>query len=224
MTARRRFAIAAPDFVGERLVAGLVGEIRRWPGVMIDLLPSDRLGNAAGLDSGTIDLALGAVVPEMDRVERLDLYEERFVCIVAADHPLRELDVEAFTRWPHGLVGLDDAYDPRTIWVDQQLAARGVQRHVAFRSRYFVGLSSAVAASELVARVPLTLARWAAERWPLRLLPPPLPLPSYQEQAMWHERMSSNPAHRWLREQLTEVARAHARRYGAPHRLPGARG
>lgn len=212
----RRFVIAAPDFVADRLIGTLASEAARWPGLMLDVVPSNRLGNAAGLDAGTLDLALGAVIPAMPRIERLELYEERFVCIVARDHPARSLDLEAFCAWPHGLVGLDDHYDPRTSWVDLELAARSLSRRVAFRSRYFVGLASAVAGSELVATVPLTLARWAAERWPLRVLEPPLSLPAYQEVAMWHERMSANPAHCWLRERVAELAKAHALRYGGP--------
>ena len=36
--------------------------------------------------------------------------------------------------------------------------------------------------------------------FPLRLLPPPLPVPSFRIMMTWHERSHRDPAHEWLRE------------------------
>jgi DNA-binding transcriptional LysR family regulator len=41
----------------------------------------------------------------------------------------------------------------------------------------------------------------------LDLLEPPLALAPFQMQLFWHPRMRRDPAHSWLRKQLTESAR-----------------
>ncbi len=42
-----------------------------------------------------------------------------------------------------------------------------------------------------------------AQRFPLRLLEPPLGLPRFSLSLAWHPRLDQDPAHRWLRRQLT---------------------
>jgi len=39
------------------------------------------------------------------------------------------------------------------------------------------------------------------------VLEPPIPLPTYPEEAYWHERFDADPAHRWLRTLVQAAAR-----------------
>jgi hypothetical protein len=39
------------------------------------------------------------------------------------------------------------------------------------------------------------------------VLPPPIALPTYPEEAYWHERFDADPAHRWLRELVAGTMR-----------------
>jgi DNA-binding transcriptional LysR family regulator len=50
------------------------------------------------------------------------------------------------------------------------------------------------------------LAREFEEMAELRILPPPFDLPPVERAMMWHPRHTHDPGHRWLREQLAEVA------------------
>jgi DNA-binding transcriptional LysR family regulator len=38
----------------------------------------------------------------------------------------------------------------------------------------------------------------------LRMLPPPLPVPGFDVHMVWHPRMDRDPAHAWLRAQVTD--------------------
>lgn len=49
------------------------------------------------------------------------------------------------------------------------------------------------------------LIRYFAELVPLRVLPPPIALPTYPEEAHWHARFDDDPAHRWLRNLLAST-------------------
>ena len=43
---------------------------------------------------------------------------------------------------------------------------------------------------------------------PLRVLPPPLPLPGFHITAVWHEVQARDPGHAWLREMLVATGEA----------------
>ena len=52
----------------------------------------------------------------------------------------------------------------------------------------------------------LRLARALQQAAELRILEPPLPLKPITETMFWHPRSEDDPAHRWLREELAELA------------------
>ena len=64
-TTQRRFVIAAPDFLATLLLPELVRVASaRAPGLTFEIVPSARRGNAWRLESGEVDLALGAAVDD----------------------------------------------------------------------------------------------------------------------------------------------------------------
>jgi len=75
-----------------------------------------------------------------------------------------------------------------------------------------------VAQSDLVVTGPSMLIRYFSELVPLQVLEPPIELPTYPEEAYWHERFDEDPGHRWLRGLVKTIARG----FGLPER-PGKR-
>lgn len=63
-----------------------------------------------------------------------------------------------------------------------------------------------VARSDLLLTGPSTLIRYFAELVPLQVLRPPIELPTYPEEAYWHERFDTDPAHTWLRKLVKKTA------------------
>jgi DNA-binding transcriptional LysR family regulator len=206
--ARRHFVIAAPDFLGTLLLPPLLEAVaREAPNVTLEIVPSSRRGNAWLLETGEIDVALGAVVAESPGIRRMDLCTEGFACAVRRDHPsIRgELTLEKYAATPHLLITLGD--DSRPTWIDEALARKGLSRRVAARVRYFMTAPLVIARSDLLCTGPSMLLRYFAELVPLRILPPPIALPTYPEEAYWHARFEGDPAHRWLRELLARTTK-----------------
>ena len=208
--AQRRFVVAAPDFIGTELLTRVID--RTWksaPGLDLDLLPSARNAEGWRLENGEIDLLVGALLDPATRTLRQDLYDERFVVIARRDHPdiQGSVSLKQFAQWPHALVGIDDRYVPERSWVATELAKHGLARRVAIRERYFIGVANTVASTDLISPVPHTLASWAQRRFGVQVLAPPIALPQYVEQMVWHPRSDRDPAHAWLRERITEAAR-----------------
>jgi DNA-binding transcriptional LysR family regulator len=152
------------------------------------------------LEDGSADLVMGMPIEGPGLKQRV-VFEESFVAIVRAGHPAladdgASIPLARYLELGHVLVAKDD--EPGIV--DQQLTAHGLSRHVVLRTPYFVGVPFIVARSELVATVPRALAEEAAAVVPLRIVPPPLPLPSFRIMMTWHERAHRDPAHEWLRE------------------------
>ncbi|HVR61302.1 MAG TPA: LysR family transcriptional regulator [Polyangia bacterium] len=214
-TATRRFVIAAPDFLATLLLPPLLAAAaREAPGTSIEIVPSARRGNAWLLETGDADLALGAIVDDAPGIRRADLYTEGFACAARVGHPTIRgaLDLDLYVATPHLLITLGD--DATPTWVDQALARLDKERRVAARVRYFMAAPLVVAKSDLLLTGPSMLIRTFAELMPLQVLRPPIELPSYPEEAYWHERFDDDPAHAWLRKLVKTIARG----FGLPER------
>jgi DNA-binding transcriptional LysR family regulator len=206
--ASRHFVIAAPDFLATLLLPSLLDAVRRdAPNVTLEIVPSVRRGNAWLLETGEIDLALGAIVADAPGIRRMDLCTEGFACAVRRDHPTVRgpLTRETYAATPHLLITLGD--DRRPTWIDEALAREGLSRRIAARVRYFMTAPLVVARSDLLVTGPSMLLRYFAELVPLRILEPPIALPTYPEEAYWHARFDGDPAHRWLRELLASTTK-----------------
>lgn len=206
-TAERHFVIAAPDFLATLLLPPLLeAAALEAPGISFEIVPSARRGNAWLLETGDLDLALGAIVDAAPSIRRMDLCTEGFSCAVRKGHPTirGSLDLDAYVATPHLLITLGDDAGP--TWIDQALAKLGRTRRVAARVRYFTVAPLVVARTDLLLTGPSMLIRYFAELVPLQVLVPPLDLPTYPEEAYWHERFDEDPAHAWLRDLVRRTA------------------
>jgi DNA-binding transcriptional LysR family regulator len=207
-TAERRFVIAAPDFLATLLLPPLLEAIAlEAPGIALDVVPSVRRGNAWLLETGELDLALGAIVDHSSAIRRMDLCTEGFACAARKGHPVirGKLDLRSYVETPHLVITLGD--DAAPTWIDQALAKLGKQRRVAVRVRYFMAAPLVISQSDLLLTGPSTLIRYFARLVPLQVLTPPIDLPTYPEEAYWHERFDDDPAHTWLRQLVAKTAR-----------------
>jgi DNA-binding transcriptional LysR family regulator len=160
------------------------------------------------LDAGTLDLAIyGRAAPQ--RYSSEVLFKDRFVCVVAAEHPLAQrtsVSLSQYLRWPHLSI---DVGQP---WVDLALEARGATRRVAVVLPYHVVGSSILPGTELVLTVPARVVSQFADSSRVRILDAPRELGDVQFAAVWHPRVDSDPAHRWLRGIVRDVAQRPSRR------------
>jgi DNA-binding transcriptional LysR family regulator len=65
---------------------------------------------------------------------------------------------------------------------------------------YFLSLPLVIARSDLLVVMASRVAKAYAEMLPLKIMPPPVKLPTYDPRLFWHERFHRDPANRWLRE------------------------
>lgn len=215
-TSTRSFVVAAPDFLSTLVLAPVLTIMEREaPNIDIEVRPLPRRGaalslaNAWSLEEGTLDLVLGAVVPNAPGIMREHLYDEHFVCVVRSGHPVlrrKRFDVDAYCKYPHLLITITDERTP--TWIDEALAKLDKSRTIRARTRYFMAAPILIADSNLVLTCPYQLARHFAGHYPLRILEPPLELPRYAEYQVWHQRFDADPGHRWLRDTIARACTA----------------
>lgn len=208
-TLRQGFAILATDHVLQVLGRSLDRIVAsEAPHAAIRFIPNTP-DDAGLLRDGAADLAVGIYANLPPELRTRPLLTDRLICAVREGHPGvgKRMTLEDFVRLQHVQIA------PRGQaggYLDDMLMARGLQRHVARAVPYFLTALHLVAETDYVLTVAERVARSMAPQLGLRLLEPPLELRPYTLSLVWHPRVDSDPAHRWLREALLLAARESA--------------
>jgi DNA-binding transcriptional LysR family regulator len=226
---RLRTALGRPDFAAEssratfRLAASDESELALLPGLFerLDALAPGiamrwtRLAGiwvvpAAELQSGALDFAVGAFprpTPADSGLFFHELGEARFVCIARGGHPVlgraRTLGLRRFcalehvaTFYPGGGPG----------FIDRLLADHGRKREVRVSLPHWLSVPFVVAASDLIATVPESVADQLAPLLALRRFKCPVAIPRIRMSLVWHARTHESRAHAWFRRVLIAAA------------------
>ncbi len=198
--AHRSFSIATGDFIAVALVPALLElAVREAPGINLTVRTPDTRRMIAELETGDVEVYVVVRPPDSPGLLQRKILDERFACVAREDHPaLRKgLDLLSFTELPHVLV-TPQGEGPSLV--DELLAQRGLKRRVALRIPYFLAGPMVVCNSDLVLTVPQSVADLLARRFRLAIYDPPLALPGFSMQMVWHERFDKEPAHAWFRD------------------------
>ncbi len=202
----RVFTLGAADFAEVIVLPRLLALLReRAP--LVDLatrFAGDDVDRA--IQAGEVDLALGAGFRPLSGLMVQPLYEERFVCVVRRDHPRvgEQLTLPQFVAEEHALAS------PRGqagSYVDAELERLGHRRRVILRTTHFTSALLLAAQTDVIVTAPSRLARAIAAFAPVRLVTPPLDLPTFRFGCLYSAARQKDPAHAWLRALLGEALR-----------------
>lgn len=172
------------------------------PGVRLHFLQKTDKESAA-LRDGAADLETGVIGaltgPE---IRTRMLFRDRWIGVVRAGHPLSTGRVTA-ARYARGLhVGLSRRGVEEGP-VDTAATAAGLQRKLATVTGNFSSALSLAKDSDLIASVPER--QTAKLRQGMHSFALPFPSPAFTVSMLWHPRLESDPAHRWLRALVHQV-------------------
>jgi DNA-binding transcriptional LysR family regulator len=204
-TSGRRFTLAMTD-VGEVYFMPVLIERCRTvaPNVEIASSRANGLTLKDDMETGRVDLAIGAFEDVSEALYHRALFRQRFVSMFRKDHPLAKgkVDLERFVAAPHLIV--DAAQSPYDR-INGLLEKAGVTAGTRFRVPHFTAVPYIVSTSELVVTVPQKLAESAASPFGLKWIEPPLALPTLQTSVFWHRRFNHDPGIQWLRGLIADV-------------------
>ena len=213
----RTFTIAATDYTATAWIPHLAARlVCKAPKTALRVLPAGRLDTVRLLDDGRIDLILGwfNVVPI--RMSRAVIIQEQETLLVRTRHPLTEgrLTIERLMAFGHVVVevtgtedqGVDGFTDERGVtrrtWVERLLieshGRRGLRENVFITVPSYGPVPYILAATDLVATMPLRLAKQAVQGGTVAMLDLPYKPLEVNVEAVWHQRSDADPALQWL--------------------------
>ena len=138
------------------------------------------------------------------------IFTDELVCVVARTNPrLRDgaLTLDDLRAMPHAVAEfapLADDDQPRPV--EAELRRNGIERTAAVQVTNSLALLHAVAGTGMCAFVPRRLARRCLAMLGVVIAGTPLRPVRITEAAHWHARRNDDPAGRWLRQLLYDVA------------------
>ncbi|MEA1647487.1 LysR substrate-binding domain-containing protein [Nitrospirillum sp. BR 11164] len=205
--ADRLLTIAPNSYVEFALMPAVVARLRDVaPGIKLRLVPYGNDLADTGVISGTTAMALGRLVDPPDNLIVQHLMDESLACVVRAGHP----DVgDTLTRDQYERMKHVNVLPPGRMRAGlfQALQQRGVKREVAVSVTHFLAVPEMIAVTDYCATLPSLICRRLAQDPRLRILPAPVDLGTFPVDMAWHVRYRHDPAHRWLRSLMADVAR-----------------
>ncbi len=205
--AARLLTIAPNSHLEFVLVPGIVARLRdAAPGIRLRLTPYGSDLAETGVVSGTTAMVLGRIVDPPDSLVVQHLMDETLACVVRADHPAigASISREQFERLRHVNV-----LPPGRLRAGlfQAMQREGLKREVAVSVTHFLAVPEIVAVTDYCATLPRLICRHLAQDRRLKILPTPVDLGTFPVEMAWHVRYRQDPAHRWLRSLVSDVAR-----------------
>lgn len=208
-TTERTFRLAMSDY-GAFVFAPL---LRRFttdaPALAchVELIGSDTLGR---IENGDLDLFIAAEscevaarYPGARDLKRRILHLDDFVCLIDPEHAPASLTIADYLEQPHALVrfghGLDTLVEQ--AWKRAHLAPRVMATAPSFSAMAYM-----IPGTAMIGTVQRRFARFLAEPLRLKIVECPFDVGSLQQIMLWHPRSDLDPAHRYLRQAVVEVA------------------
>ena len=164
----------------------------------------DVLALATQLERGEVDLALASSDHAPAAMRQRPLYCEDYTVIARRGHPVVQgrISLDVFCALEHVVVSPQGGGFSGPA--DAALEAVGRRRTVALSTSGFLIVPEVVSRSDMIALVPRRIADGWSDR--VQVLDPPLTIPGFTIASVWHDRTTSHPVQRWLRERLTMLA------------------
>ncbi|MGI5526563.1 LysR family transcriptional regulator [Streptomyces syringium] len=202
-TASREFTLLGSDYGAAVLGAPLSRALHEEaPGIRLTF---QQAGTAAVESPATVLSTVdGLLMPHgiIDGFPATDLFRDRWVCLVADDHPDvgEELSLADLARLPWAVY--QRPYDAPAA---RQLSMTGITPQVEVSVHTFQLLPYLVEGTRRVAMIQERLARRAAGLAAVRVLECPFAAVPVQEAMWWHPEHTQDAAHIWLRETVARV-------------------
>ena len=205
--ATRLFTVAPNSYVEFVLIPAIVAHLReRASGIKLRLVPFGNDLIETGVMSGTTEMVLGRIIDPPNNMVVQHLMDDGLACVVRADHPDVQdaLSQEQYERLKHVNV-----LPPGRMRVGlfQALEQRGLKREVAVSVTHFLAVPEIVAVTDYCATLPSLICHHLARDPRLKVLSAPVDLGTFPVEMAWHVRYRHDPAHRWLRSLISEVAK-----------------
>jgi DNA-binding transcriptional LysR family regulator len=202
---RRTFTLAVNNYAARAVVPALIRLVaEQAPGISLDVRPTGRVDILNSLDTDGADVALTMLGEGGDRFKCVRIMEDDYVAVMDRNHPAANavLTPARMAEMPN--IAITSTGDD-TAFVDRALAERGLTRRIASRVP-FLSIALLLVNSDHLAVLPRRVATDLAAICPLAVKDLPFGSPWIALSMIWHRRLDTNPAQRWLRETIRNAS------------------
>lgn len=205
-TSTRAFKIAASE-IGHALVFPKL--IKQFNQHNIDItlegVPLGFHSLIEELETGIVDVAIGAFPKLYAGVHERKLFSEHYVCLVRADHPLYgdTLSLKEFEKAKHIVTsakGLGHIHEQ----IEKKFYAVCPPENIQVVTHNFLACALITENSDCIATVPSSVLKTLGKFSNLRAITPPIKLPTFDVKQYWHERFHKDPANKWIRRTIKD--------------------
>jgi DNA-binding transcriptional LysR family regulator len=200
------FRLASTDYISAVLLPHVLRDLQdNAPSSALDLTRSDER-TADEVSAGRIDVAILSVDDAPASLNREKLFDDDYVCLVAADHALADrssVTLDRYLKQRHIVIDVWHGLQPP---IDRPLAALGFRRHVGYRTPFLTSAAYAVASTSMVLTIPRRQALSCTVGLPVRIVRAPRELDNFTYTLVWHKRLEASAAHAWFRERIRAIA------------------
>lgn len=198
-TTHRTFTLIMPDIAEMNFVSRLLERLSaQAPHARLKTITRARSAAAEALETGAAELAVG-YFPDLQTAGfyQQKLFDNPHVCIVREDHPTigTSLTQAEYLAASHVIVRPEG----RLHVFEQFLHQHGLQPRVLAELAHFMSLLEVIERTDLIATVPLDVARMCCRHGRIREMPVPFDSPVIPIYQFWHGLYHRDPANMWLR-------------------------
>lgn len=200
-TAEFSFTIAANDYQRDLLLPGLTNIFREQaPGIRLQVIPSG-IPSADMLRKDVCDLILSPHAPETTDIMQRGLMTDQMAVFYDPTCRRAPETLADYLKADH--IGILFETGEKTA-LEDSLAARGLARNTVITVSNFSGLPAFLAGTDRLASAPIRMNEGLLKDF--AFAPLPFDYKPFTMLMLWHKRNQTDPAHRWIRNQLNSVA------------------
>ncbi|MGJ8671210.1 MAG: LysR family transcriptional regulator [Oceanococcus sp.] len=212
----RVFRIMASDYAESSLLPHVLRRLRvEAPQVTLDFMtPSDV--SFPDVEQGKVDMAINRFDSLPQSFHQKILWSDSFACLYSKDNPInKSFDLENYLAAKHvwvsktGMgvgVGMNPSNVQRLGWVDEALTRIDKQRQISVFTRHYQAAMLLAQDSDLIATLPSRAASLQQHNPLVVICKPPFEIPAIELTMAWSPLLQHNPAHKWMRRLIVEVA------------------
>lgn len=199
------FTLGSTDYVEYVVLPSLIKHLSKvGPDICIRLKRFNPEKVEEHLERRDLDLVIRLQQPTGKQLRVAQYINEIPVILLRKNHPEVENSIsrDLYSSLRHVVI---DSFEVGSR-VQQVWKEFDIHRNVALRSPNFLSAPLILAESDMIATLPLKIARMFTRGGRLKIIPCPLPVGEFILEMHWHCLLEKDPAQIWFREQLIHVA------------------
>lgn len=202
--AEKTYHFAMRDIMEASIMPRLVAHLQnKAPKITVTNYEVARHNIVSAMASGSLDFYTDVAVFSDPHLCKMKIADDRFVVLARKHHSALKqgLSLETFLQLGH----INVSQRPTgTGPIDIALDKIGATRNVVMRGQHFLTVPSIIVKTDLIACMPYHLAK----HYDLDIFEMPFDLQPVEYFLYWHVSADHDHAHIWMREQISEVAKA----------------